>query len=284
MKTTLVLIIAALTLLTAPASAVASKMRVMSFNIRQDNPKDGPLNFWKDRRAPLCKYVIKKKPDIIGMQEVFKNQLDDVMGSLKGYADGGAGREDGKEKGEYNPVIYRTDKYKLIKHGIFWLSETPDVPSVSWNAKYPRIATWVILEEIKTGRRFFYCNSHFDHKSDFAKNESAKFIKKRFKKLCEGLPIVFTADCNTYEPKDVYYTMCSYDYPFTDTWKAALKKKGGPSTSHEYGKNKNILEHKIDFIFVSDEFKTKRSVIDDSSLGGGRFLSDHHPIWADVVY
>ncbi len=267
-----------------PVSSDASKLRIMSFNIRQDNPKDGPLNFWKDRCAPLCKYVNKTHPDIIGMQEVFKNQLDDVNSLIKGYAYVGAGREDGKEKGEYSPVFYLKSKYRLVTHGLFWLSETPQVPSVSWNAKYPRIATWVILEEIKTGKRFFYCNSHFDHKSDAAKNESAKFIKKQFKSLCQGLPVVFTADCNTYEPKDTYYTLCSYDYPFIDTWKAAPKTKGGPSTSHSYGKNENILEHKIDFIFVTSEFTVRRSSIDDSSLGGGRFLSDHHPIWADVTW
>ena len=245
----------------------ASRLRVMSFNIRQDNPKDGPLNLWQDRRAPLCKYINKVKPDIVGMQEVFKNQLDDAAERMPKYAYVAGGRDDGKDKGEATPIFYRTDKFNLIEKGLFWLSETPDVPSVSWNAKYPRIAAWVILEEKKTGKRFFYCNSHFDHKSDAAKNESAKFIKAQFKKLCKGYPIVFTADCNTYEPKDTYFTLCSYSYSFIDTWKAAVKTKGGPSTSHAYGKHENTLENKIDFIFVTPEMKTKRSVIDDSSLG-----------------
>jgi endonuclease/exonuclease/phosphatase family metal-dependent hydrolase len=262
----------------------ASRLRVMSFNIRQDNPKDGPLNLWQDRRAPLCKYINKVKPDIVGMQEVFKNQLDDAAERMPKYAYVAGGRDDGKDKGEATPIFYRTDKFNLIEKGLFWLSETPDVPSVSWNAKYPRIAAWVILEEKKTGKRFFYCNSHFDHKSDAAKNESAKFIKAQFKKLCKGYPIVFTADCNTYEPKDTYFTLCSYSYSFIDTWKAAVKTKGGPSTSHAYGKNENTLENKIDFIFVTPEMKTKRSVIDDSSLGKGRYTSDHHPIWADLIW
>jgi endonuclease/exonuclease/phosphatase family metal-dependent hydrolase len=262
----------------------ASRLRVMSFNIRQDNPKDGPLNLWQDRRAPLCKYINKVKPDIVGMQEVFKNQLDDAAERMPKYAYVAGGRDDGKDKGEATPIFYRTDKFNLIEKGLFWLSETPDVPSVSWNAKYPRIAAWVILEEKKTGKRFFYCNSHFDHKSDAAKNESAKFIKAQFKKLCKGYPIVFTADCNTYEPKDTYFTLCSYSYSFIDTWKAAVKTKGGPSTSHAYGKHENTLENKIDFIFVTPEMKTKRSVIDDSSLGKGRYTSDHHPIWADLIW
>ena len=262
----------------------ASRLRVMSFNIRQDNPKDGPLNLWQDRRAPLCKYINKVKPDIVGMQEVFKNQLDDAAERMPKYAYVAGGRDDGKDKGEATPIFYRTDKFNLIEKGLFWLSETPDVPSVSWNAKYPRIAAWVILEEKKTGKRFFYCHSHFDHKSDAAKNESAKFIKAQFKKLCKGYPIVFTADCNTYEPKDTYFTLCSYSYSFIDTWKAAVKTKGGPSTSHAYGKHENTLENKIDFIFVTPEMKTKRSVIDDSSLGKGRYTSDHHPIWADLIW
>jgi endonuclease/exonuclease/phosphatase family metal-dependent hydrolase len=262
----------------------ASRLRVMSFNIRQDNPKDGPLNLWQDRQAPLCKYINKVKPDIVGMQEVFKNQLDDAAERMPKYAYVAGGRDDGKDKGEATPIFYRTDKFNLIEKGLFWLSETPDVPSVSWNAKYPRIAAWVILEEKKTGKRFFYCNSHFDHKSDAAKNESAKFIKAQFKKLCKGYPIVFTADCNTYEPKDTYFTLCSYSYSFIDTWKAAVKTKGGPSTSHAYGKHENTLENKIDFIFVTPEMKTKRSVIDDSSLGKGRYTSDHHPIWADLIW
>ena len=67
------------------------------------------------------------------MQEVLNNQLIDLQSSLNEYKAVGVGREDGKTKGEYSPILFKTSKLKLIKSNTFWLSETPD-KYLGWDA------------------------------------------------------------------------------------------------------------------------------------------------------
>ena len=112
----------------------AYKLRIMSYNIRLYTKADGPKNLWENRRDPLCKYVAKVSPDVLGMQEVVRNQLDDVLQRLPEYDFVGVGRDDGATKGEYSPVLFRKDKYTVVDKGWFWLSETPDQPSYGWTA------------------------------------------------------------------------------------------------------------------------------------------------------
>ncbi|MBP3774731.1 MAG: endonuclease/exonuclease/phosphatase family protein [Bacteroidaceae bacterium] len=268
----------------APLALRAHKLRIMTFNIRLHTKADAPLNMWEDRRDAACAYVKKVNPDIFGMQEVKKDQLDDVVNRLPGYSYVGVGRDDGKDAGEHMPVFYRTDKYNLIDKGWFWLSETPNEPSFGWNAACRRIATWVILEEKKSKVRFFYCNTHFDHISVTARKESAKLTKDKFKELAGNLPTFFTADFNTNEKEETYSLLCNYSYPYNDAWHVAKKREGGPATFNGWGKVRNVEDKKIDFIFLSPGIQVKKAVIHDSSLGGGRYLSDHNAHWADVTW
>lgn len=100
-------------------------LKVMSYNIRYDNSEDGK-NQWAYRRETLTNYFIKNKPDIIGMQEVLHSQLMDLTSSLNEYQYVGVGREDGKTKGEYSPIVYLKSKLKMVKTSTFWLSQTPE--------------------------------------------------------------------------------------------------------------------------------------------------------------
>ena len=99
--------------------------------------------------------------DLLGMQEVLAHQLNDLKERLPEYRAIGAGREDGKEKGEYSAIMYRADRFEAIDSGWFWLSETPEVAgSKGWDGACERMATWAILKEKKTGREFFFINTH----------------------------------------------------------------------------------------------------------------------------
>ena len=169
----------ALAFVCGTAQAKTEKLRILTSNVRLLTKADGPLNLWQDRRDPLCAYIKQVAPDIFGMQEVTKPQLDDAQKRLPGYSYVGVGRDDGHEKGEYSPVWYRSDKFNLIDKGWFWLSETPDVPSFGWHAACRRIASWAVLEDKKTKARFFFCNTHFDHISVQARMESAKLCKDK---------------------------------------------------------------------------------------------------------
>ena len=268
----------------SPSSMQAYKLRAMSVNIRLVKSADGPYNLWQDRCDPLCAYVKGVKADVFGMQEVTKKQLDDVLLHIKGYSYVGVGRDDGKEGGEYSPVFYRTDKFNLIDKGWFWLSETPDQPSFGWDAVCRRIASWVILEDKKKKERFFFCNTHFDHRGIIARKESAKLCKEKIQSLAKGLPMFFTADFNVNESKETYSLLCNYAFPYNDTWHIAKRKKGGPATFNGWGTSENVASHKIDFIFASPKVKVKRAVINDSRIDSVRFLTDHNALWVDCSW
>ena len=50
----------------------------------------------------------------------------------------GEGR-DGGDKGEYSAIFYKSEKLRLEKTETFWLSESPEVPSIGWDAALNRI-------------------------------------------------------------------------------------------------------------------------------------------------
>ena len=147
-------------IIAAPAfSQKSARINVMSFNIRYDNPSDGDQN-WHLRKENVVRMINFYDLDIIGMQEVLVSQLNYLKDNLPGYQAVGVGREDGKDKGEFSPVFYRKDRFKELKSGTFWLSETPDKVSKGWDAALERIASWVVLKDNLTGKEFIFMNTH----------------------------------------------------------------------------------------------------------------------------
>lgn len=50
----------------------------------------------------------------------------------------------------------------VLAQGHFWLSETPDRPSMGWDGRCcKRIASWAQLKDQRTGKAFFVFNAHF---------------------------------------------------------------------------------------------------------------------------
>ena len=63
--------------LTVKNEETNNTLRLMTFNIRYDNPRDGK-NRWSNRKKMVADIVIDQKIDIVGMQEVLKRQLTDL--------------------------------------------------------------------------------------------------------------------------------------------------------------------------------------------------------------
>src|SRR5688500_5179790 len=99
----------------------AEPLRVMAFNIRYDNPGDGPNN-WKHRRDAVAKLIKERELDVAGLQEVMAHQLDDLKERLPDYEFLGVGRDDGKRQGEFSPLLVKKDSFKIEDSGTFWLS------------------------------------------------------------------------------------------------------------------------------------------------------------------
>lgn len=257
-----------------------AKVDVMSFNIRLDHAGDS-LNNWKFRKDNAAQMIAYYAPDIVGTQEVIKNQLDDLKSRLPQYTALGVGRADGKEQGEYCSLFYKTDRFELIKNGDFGLSETPDsIGLKGWDAACERIVTWAILKDKVSGKQLAAFNTHFDHVGEVARRESAKLILDKIKVIANGLPVIVTGDFNgTIDSEPI--TVLT-EGGMQNTYAKATTVYGPAWSFHDFGRIPVEARPLIDFIFVSGPITVdKCRVIGDKPDNG--YLSDHAPILSSLT-
>ena len=258
-----------------PASSL--QIEWATFNMRYDNPGDS-LNNWQYRKDTVCQYILDKKMDIIGMQEVLHNQLEDLKAGLPNYAAIGVGRDDGKEKGEYSPLFYRADKYEVLESNTFWLSQYPDsVGFIGWDGACTRIATWAKFKDKATGKIFMGVNTHFDHVGTEARRESALLIIKKIKEIVGDQPAVVTGDFNVNDQSEAYKTITTNEIVLKDAYKMTDQKTGPNYTFHDFGRYAMDKREKIDFIFVTPQIKVLNTEIAQNPETKTGYLSDHNP-------
>lgn len=258
----------------------AQTMHIATYNLRFDNPRDSG-NLWKDRSPVLFELIRFHEFDIFGTQEGLKHQLDDISKALPGYVWYGVARDDGKEKGEYTAIFYRKDKFKMLKGGNFWLSPTPDKPGPGWDANLNRICTWMQLQDLKTNKKFFLFNTHFDHQGMEARRQSAKLILDKIKSIAGNEPVILTGDFNGDHTTEWYQSLANSSQ-LADTYGMVRHPYAPTGSFNAFGHN---LHHKsiIDHIFVTKQFKVKKwGVLTDSYEG--KFPSDHFPVLTIVEY
>lgn len=250
-------------------------MRVMSYNLRFDNPGDG-VNQWSQRKESVYALLKKMNPDILGVQEGLQNQLEDIRQHLP-YEYLGAGRDDGKGKGEFSAIFYKKEKYKVLEQNTFWLSETPDVPgSKSWDAAITRIVTWAKFQHKKSKAIFYVFNTHFDHIGVQARLKSAELIKQKIKDIASMHPVILTGDFNS-EPTDPPYSTLTQEdsFPLFDSGKGDSE---GTFCTFEVGSQPC---RRIDYIFHSSSLKSEEyRVIKDHN--GRYYPSDHLPVMVTI--
>ena len=264
------------------SSSLLAQLNVLSFNIRYDNPKDGEHN-WKYRKENVASLVRYYDSDIIGMQEVLKNQLTDLEELLPGYSWAGVGRDDGVEAGEFSPVFYHTGRLKKLDGSTFWLSETCDVPGkMGWDAACNRVVTWLKLEERSTGKVFFAFNTHFDHKGAVARLESAGLILQKIAEIAGDAPVVLTGDFNCIPGSEPYRALLAGQHLRDGFRVSESTPYGQKSTYNGFKVPEEDNERRIDMVFVTEGIRVlKHAVLTDS--WGGKFPSDHFPVLVNLL-
>lgn len=259
---------------------------VMTFNIRYNNPADAP-NHWENRREWVGELIHFYNPDFIGTQEVLHDQLKDMQDRLLEYAHVGVAREDGKQAGEYSAILYKKGKYDPLRSATFWLSETPEKPGVKgWDAANVRIVTWGEFKEKSSGKTFFFFNTHFDHRGEKAREESAKLLLKKVHEIAGDHETIITGDFNTTPDSQVYEWLTNgySEYSgFYDSYTLASKPYGPTWTAHSFGKAPVEKRGRIDYIFSNKKVNvTKYHAIAEQR--GEIFPSDHLPVIAESVF
>ncbi|HEX6643703.1 MAG TPA: endonuclease/exonuclease/phosphatase family protein, partial [Gemmatimonadales bacterium] len=187
----------------APAPAPqAESLRIMTFNIRYGTADDG-ADAWPHRRDLVIQVIRDGRPDLLGVQEALRFQLDELGAAIPGYGEIGVGRDDGRTKGEYAAFLYRKDRLEPLASGTHWFSDTPEVPgSTSWGNRITRIVTWARFRDRTTGRAFAAYNLHLDHESQPSRERSAEMIARLV--AAEDVPVVVLGDFNSGEANPAF--------------------------------------------------------------------------------
>lgn len=255
------------------------KMNIASFNLRMDTDYDKE-NAWKYRKDFACALIAFHDFDIFGTQEGFAHQLKDLTENGK-YSYVGVGRDDGKSEGEHSAIIYKTNRFTVLKQGNFWFSETPEEPSFGWDAKIRRICSWAQFKDKVSGKKFYFFNVHYDHIAPTARRESSKLLLQRIKDIAGNQPVFCTGDFNaeeTSEPIQIIYD----DGLLKDSYRITATAPYGPvGTWHDYSLDTKY--DRIDYIFVTDGISIhKYGALSDNVHR--KTPSDHYPIMVEAEF
>lgn len=258
---------------TASASERNPDLKLMSFNVRYVNNIDGD-NSWKNRRQAVIAVVESEQPDVIGFQEPRGEQVEFLCRELGDrYANVKLGGDYGDKRypggGSHMIVMWRRDKYLMLDHGSFWLSPTPGRLSRGWDAMCRRVAVWVKLLDLKSGRQFFYMDTHFDHKGREARLHEAEMAAERTMALSGGsMPAFVSGDLNMKVDDPSLEPLRRIMQPARQT---APESDDKPSFNG-FGQSALYIDH----IFYRNAKPRRYSTLDGDY--GVPYVSDHYPI------
>ena len=269
-------------LIMLPQAAQAKKenegtegLKVMSYNIRLGSANDG-TNSWSLRYTATGDMLEDQAPDVFGVQEALDYQVR-YINEMCGYEYVGVGRENGKKEGEHMAIFWNKKSVSMLKWGTFWLSETPQKPSKGWDAACFRTATWALMKDKKTGRKFYFVNTHLDHEGKEAQKNGLKLIVDRIGEINpEGYPMVLTGDFNM-KPDDP--NLAELDSKMQSTRKIAAVTDNH-NTYHGWGRGNGI----IDYIYVSGFSSCPEYQTVVKRYRGRKFVSDHYPVSARLIF
>jgi endonuclease/exonuclease/phosphatase family metal-dependent hydrolase len=266
-----------------------STLRVMTFNVRGFYHPDDGVNQWQHREALNVATVQSTAPHLIGMQEV-------QTGNLKAYHRGLpeyhwlAWPEYGNAPPYEWPALYwDPGAITPIDNGGFWLSETPDRFSGSWDTDCIRAATWIKFQHAATGASVVHLNTHLDHISEQARIEGSRLILARLGELqSDGSAAIVTADFNA-RPESATHRLYT-SAGFSDAYLAAGHADHSERSFTFHGWRGEAFRRegppvRIDWILVRDGARWRAAVRSCEIVRDAEppvYPSDHYPVVADL--
>ena len=259
----------------------AQTLKIMTYNIRLDIASDGE-NDWTHRKDFFNAQIQFYAPDIFGVQEAKPNQVVDIATALPQYNYVGIGR-DGIGKGESSNIFYAKEKFKVIESNTFWLSETPDVISIGWDAAYNRVCTYALLKNIKNNKLIWIFNTHLDHVGEQARTKGLELILSRIEKINNNkYPVILMGDFNSEPETD---RIIALKNKMNDARTISKEKPFGPYGTFNNFKYNEATTLLIDYIFLSKGKAitvNKYAVLSDAK--DLKYPSDHFPVFAEINY
>ena len=250
-------------------------LKIATFNLRMDTPSDGE-NAWFHRKDMVNDLIRFYGFDLFGTQEGFTHQLNDIL-RLSDYRFSGVGRDDGKDAGEHCAIFYRSDRFKVLDQGDFWLSEHPEKPGRGWDGTCcNRICTWGKFEDLKNHKQFYFFNVHYEYEGDVARRESSNLMISRIKSIAGNQPVFLTGDFNAFPTEEPIRILNDSGF-LNDSYKITKEAPFGPVCTY-HGYDSTIkTEERLDYIWVTDSIQIDKYGVLTNTLYG-HTPSDHFPV------
>ena len=255
-----------------------TEIAVVSFNVRHESLDQG-ANAWPARRDLVFAAIRERAPDLVGIQEASRGQVEELVRALPRYGAVGVGSEAGDARGVHAAIMFRLDRFEIEDRGVFWLSDEPDRPgSTSWGNREPRICIWARLRERLGGRTVAFFNTHLDHRAAESRTRGLALIAERIREH-EGLPVIFTGDFNV-DAEDEVITGFLERAGLLDTLRAVAGEPIDEMGTY-HGFEGSDDGRRVDLVLVSQGVRVlEAGIVRDQR--DGRFPSDHFPVFGRV--
>ncbi|USP75225.1 hypothetical protein yc1106_02499 [Curvularia clavata] len=217
-------------------------IKILTHNIRYAaNPPATGEKPWSIRRQLILNelhyHSLHNAESFICLQEVLNNQLTDIMNGLGSeWSYIGVGRDDGKTKGEYSPVIYRPAAWNLLTWQTVWLNEDGAVGKKGWDAGSVRIVTIGTFKHVQSKKTIVAMSTHFDNAGTVSRRESAKIVQRVTANVTNdgALPFFLAGDLNSETSGEAYQILNNASSIMQDTKEQAKWMYGDQSTFTDF--------------------------------------------------
>lgn len=271
MKRILSILLIALMMCEVAVAKEPIEIKAISYNIRTI-ARDGDNN-WENRRHATRNMLNRHNPDLFGLQEAMKPHLKYLDKFFPQYSRVGVGRDDGKMAGEVMAIYYNTERLELLDSGTFWLSETPDKVTKGWDAACNRTVTWVKVRDKESRKKFYYFNTHLDHRGRVAQTESIKLIVEKIKEIAGPRATVILGGDFNVAPEDEIFAPLN-EFMHTARTTAEVTEEKGTFNGFSNQKRRSVIDH---VFYRGRRVKCIEYHVLDGDYGAP-YISDHYPI------
>jgi endonuclease/exonuclease/phosphatase family metal-dependent hydrolase len=265
------------------------KLSIITSNISADFLSPPGVPAWDERKLPYVDVLRTAEPDIIGLQEVTPRQLQFLQMQFSEFTaltvpvnnpdpDLLAAWQAKYQQAGFPEIpspyeiilLYRTGAFTLLSSGHWWLSPTPDLPSIGFGNTAPRVLLWAHFHHTASNKEFVIFNTHIDHRSTSA---MVAVCRKKFAEFSGKLQSLLLIGDLNFNEKDP-----NYDLLITDGWNDSHNASHEANSATFLYNRPGMPGGRIDHIlYRGSEFIPKiwRRLLPSAS---NERVSDHDPV------
>ncbi len=293
MKNGVLILIFVFAAVSTTANTFSTSLKVGTYNIRVAGASgDSGWKDWSKRKTYIAQTITTYDYDVIGINEcrggVQLSNIQEMLSDTYNFVL----YSDMQNPGVYNPILFKKDKFNLLKSGVYFLNANDLThPIISWdNSGNYRFTAYAKLQIKETGEILYFFQTHFDHFGETARNEQARINMEQVRRIAGSYPAIVCGDHNATKSRVPFYNMMlSYMQDSRVSAETKVNISSGDGTLNKRNVNgKNVWDpsfksgSRLDYIWIRGMIATEYRHIDDT-FGNEECPSDHLAIQATVT-